>query len=171
MVNDSCYPIPQVQENKKQYTARDIKRAGSARIFQNITGQPVKRIFHEVDNNTLQNLPILRQYVGMDEEIYGPSVPHLKGKTVRHKVHKVETIIVPNVPQGILDRYKNVTLFCDPMHINGIVFLNNISLQILFSTVIMIKNIKVNNIEYIIKQFKKLYLQHGFKTIHIHSHS
>ena len=80
MVNDSRSPIPQVEEKKKQYTACDVKRDGHARRLQHITGQSVKWILHAVDNNILQNLPILREDVGMYEDIYVPSVPHLQEK-------------------------------------------------------------------------------------------
>ena len=59
LVNDSHSPIPQVQDKKERYTARDIKRADRARRFKNITGQKIKLILHAVDNNILQNLPIL----------------------------------------------------------------------------------------------------------------
>ena len=86
MVNDSRYPIPQVEEKKKQYTYLDIKRDYCARWFHHINGQPIKLILHAVDNNILHNLPILREYVGMAEEIYGPSVPRLQGKTVHHNI-------------------------------------------------------------------------------------
>ena len=82
----------------------------------------MKLILHAVDNNILHNFPILQEYAGMAEDIYGPSVPHLQGKTVLHKVQHVEPIIVPNFPKGTLDRYKNATLCCDLMHINGIGF-------------------------------------------------
>ena len=99
----------------------------------------------------------------MDEDIYGPRVPHLKGKTVRHKFQHVVHIIVPNSLKGIIDRYKKATLFCDLMHIKGIGFLNNISRHIMFATVM-----KTNkNIEDGIKQINKLYLQRGFKTTRI----
>ena len=60
LVNDSHSPIPQVQDKKERNTARDIKRADRARRFQQITGQKIKQILHAVDNNILQNLPILR---------------------------------------------------------------------------------------------------------------
>ena len=92
----------------------------------------------------------------MAENIYGPSVTHFQGRTVCHKVQYVDTIIVPNFPKDILDRYKNSTLWCDLMQINGIGFLNTISWHIIFATGSMIKNIEVNNIEYVIKQFNKL---------------
>ena len=40
----------------------------------------------------------------MAGDIYGPSVPRLQGKTVRHKVHHVEPVLVPKSPKVILDR-------------------------------------------------------------------
>ena len=95
--------------------------------LQQITRRPVKKILHAVDNNILQNIPILREDVGMDEDIYGPSVTHLQVKTVSHKAHNFDPIIIPKFLKSILDRYKKVTLCCDLMHINGIGFLNTIS--------------------------------------------
>ena len=110
MVNDFHSPIPQVQYKNELYTARDIKRSGHARRFQHITGQTIKRILYAVDNNILQNLPILREDIIMDEGVYGPSIPHLKGKTVRRRTQHVEPIKIKSVPQTILDKYKEVTI-------------------------------------------------------------
>ena len=140
LVNDSHSPITQVQDKKERYTARDIKRACCARRFQHITGKPINQILHAVYNNILQNLPILREDVRMSEYIYGPSIPHLKGKTVRRKVQHVEPVNITSVSKTILDNYKEVAICCDLMHINGIVLLNTISRNIMFATGIMIKN-------------------------------
>ena len=140
-------------------------------IFQHITGQPVEQTMHVADNNILQNPPITREDVVTAEDIYGPSVQHFQGKPVHHKVQHVEPIIVQNVPKVILNMHKNVTLCCDLMNINGIVFLNNIYQNILFSTGSMIKNRKMKNIEDGNKQVNKLYLQRGFKITRIHADS
>ena len=78
MVNDSHSQIPQLQDKKKIYTSSNIKRADHARQFHNITGKTIKRILHAVDIIILQNLPILQEDVRMAEDIYGPSIPHLK---------------------------------------------------------------------------------------------
>ena len=42
MVNYLHSPIPKVQYKKKRYIAHNIKRANRTRLFQNITGQPIK---------------------------------------------------------------------------------------------------------------------------------
>ena len=104
MVNNSHYTIPQGKENKKQYTTRDGKRDDIAIRCQHITIQPVNWILHAVDNNIFQNLPILLEYFRMNEDIYGTSIPNLRGKTVRHKVQHMDPILAPNSPKGILDR-------------------------------------------------------------------
>ena len=62
----------------------------------------------------------------MAENIYGTSTPHLKGKTARRNIQHVEPVNIPGVPKKILDKYKEVTIFCDLMQINGIGFLNTI---------------------------------------------
>ena len=53
----------------------------------------------------------------MAEDIYGPSIPHLKGKPVK----------ITSVPKTIIFKYEEVTIYCDLVHINEIVFLNTIS--------------------------------------------
>ena len=57
------------------------------------------------------------------------------------------------------------------MHINGILFLNIISWNILFATGSIINKPKTKNIEDVINQVKKIYLQRGFKIICIHDDS
>ena len=102
MVNGSLSLIPQMEEKNKPYTAHDVKRAYCARQFQHITGQPIKLIIHAVDNKILQNLPILREYVGMAEDIYRPSVPNFQGKTFRHRIQHVEPVMVTIFSKEIL---------------------------------------------------------------------
>ena len=105
----------------------------------------------------------------MAEDIYGTSVPHLQGKKFWHKNQHMEPVMVPSVPKDILDKYKKVTLCCNLIQIDGIVFLNNTSRLIMFVTGSMIKNRKIKNNEDGTKQFHKVYLQRGLKTMRIHA--
>ena len=88
---------------------------------------------------------------------------------MRRKFHHVEPVKIIIVPKTILDKYNEVTIYCDLMHINVIGFLDTISRHIMFATGIMIKNRKVENIADGITQVHKLYLQRGFKITHIHT--
>ena len=105
----------------------------------------------------------------MAEYIYGHKIPHLKVKIVQRKIQHVEPVMITSVSKTILDNYKEVAIFCDLMHSNGIGFLNTISRHIMFSTGIMIKNRKIENIADGITQVHKLYLQRGFKITHMHT--
>ena len=138
MVNDSHSPIPQVEGKKKLYTSRDLNRDDCVRQFQHIAGQAINLILYAVDNNILQNLPILREDIRVSGDIYVPSVAHFQGKMVRHKIHHMEPFIVPSFPKYILDKHKTVTLFCDLINSNDIVFLDTIYRHIMFSTGSMI---------------------------------
>ena len=123
-VNNLHPPIPKVQDKKKGCTARNIKRSDHTRRFQNITGQQTRQFIHAVDNKILKNLPILQEYVGMAVDIYGPSIPHPKWKTVRHNIKHVDPVKISTVPKTILHKYKEVTICCDLMHINRTILIN-----------------------------------------------
>ena len=105
----------------------------------------------------------------MDEDIYGPSMPHLKSKTVRRKIENVEPVKIKIVPKTIVDKYMEVTIWYNLIHINGIGFLNTILRHIMFATGSMIKNRNVEHIIDGITQVHKLYLQHGFNITHMHT--
>ena len=81
----------------------------------------------------------------------------------------MESIKIPNPPTTILDKYKEVTISCDLMHINGIGLLITISRHIMFATGSMIKNQKFEYIVDGITQVHKLYLQRGFKITYMHT--
>ena len=104
----------------------------------------------------------------MAEGIYGPRIPHLKGKTERRKIQHVDPVKIPSVPKKILDKYKEVTIFYDLIHINGIGFLNTISRHIIFDTWSMIKNRKIKNIANGIMQVHKLFLKRVFNIVRMH---
>ena len=87
---------------------------------------------------------------------------------MRHNIQHVEPVKITSVPKTILEEYKEVTILCDLMHINGVGFLNTISWHIMFAIVSMINNRKFENIACGIMQVHKLYLQSGFKITHMH---
>ena len=81
----------------------------------------------------------------------------------------MEPVKITIVPKTILDKYKEVAICFELMHINVIGFLNTISKHIMFATGSMIKNQKIENIADVITQVHKLYLQRGFKITHMYT--
>ena len=104
MVNDSRSPIPQAKDKKKGYINHNIKIAYCESQFQHITGQPIKWILHAVNNIIRKNLPILQEDVVMSEDIYVPSITHVKCKTVWHKIQHFYPVNIPSFTKTILDK-------------------------------------------------------------------
>ena len=97
----------------------------------------------------------------MAKEIYGPSVPHMQGKTMHQEVKHSKLVEVQKLLQDIIGKYKSVILCCDIMHINGLDFLNTVSQENLFGIISLIKNLNIDTIDAAIKQVNTLYLQWG----------
>src|SRR5210317_2306219 len=104
-----------VEDKKSSYTQRDYLNAVQARRLQNIIGRPsLKTYLHMIDNCLLPNCPVTRQDVLAAEDIFGPNLGILKGKTTRRKGGRVQMETIP-LPIEIKERYQTVTLCADIM--------------------------------------------------------
>jgi hypothetical protein len=138
--------ISTVDENKSKYSAADYSRAVLARSIQKRIGRPSLKTFLEIVNDRrLRNCPITRDDVIAAEDIFGPDLGSLKGKTVRKASRKVELRMIP-IPAMIMDRYKAVTLAADIMKVNKIPMMVSISSVIKFGTVELLKDQKMGTI-------------------------
>jgi hypothetical protein len=112
-----------VDDNKSRYTNRDYQRALLARKLQNTIGRPsTKSYVNIVKQNLLKNCPITVKDIAAAEDIFGPNLGSLKGKTARRGGEHV-VIEIEGVPQSIMERYRDVTLCIDIMYVNKIAFL------------------------------------------------
>ena len=74
--------ITTVTENKQKYSQSDIKRADGVRTLQKIIGHPTARhLSHLLDHHLIPNSPFTSHDVWRAEQIYGPDLGNLKGKT------------------------------------------------------------------------------------------
>ena len=154
--------VASVEENLIKYTQRSIDQAKAARRFQvmfnNISTPKLLNIVHK---NLVKGLPITRKDVKRAEEIYGPNVYALKGKTMNRKVDHVVAPIT-KIPKKILKEYKNITLCIDVMFINGIKFLLTVSQNIDFITAQYVLSKKYSGHIKPIKMVCSMYAKRGF---------
>jgi hypothetical protein len=123
-----------VKKKKTAYSKRDVQRAKLARKLQHILGHPsTKQLVKIIEANQLPNCPIGREDVMAAEDIFGKSIAGLKGKTT-HKKPDIVTGDYTNLPTGIIEKYRTVTLAFDIMFVNKVAFLVTLSRNIRFGT-------------------------------------
>jgi hypothetical protein len=159
--------ISTVDKNKGRYSTRDMSRANNARRFQETTGASLQTILDIVDCKLLPNCPITRIDIKMAEDIYGTSIAHLKGKTVRKKGQHV-TFSIATLPIAIANKYKLATLCGNIFYVNSIRFFSTISRHIHFRTAAHIKDAKLDTLNASLKAIRDIDLARGFKVNVLH---
>jgi hypothetical protein len=83
--------ITTVEDKQYKYTNRDYLQATLARKIQKIIGRPsTQQFLNIVNKNLLPNCPIQHRDILAAEDIFGPDIGSLKGKTVRQTPNVVE---------------------------------------------------------------------------------
>ena len=153
-----------VDNNKSKFTKRDIKSAELARTIQDRIGRPPLRTYvNIVKNNLLPNIPITIKDILNAEQIFGPNLGSLKGKTVRSTPKKVEFAEI-DLPKDIKELYSDVEISGDVMFINKIPFFISISHKIKFGTAEALKNRKAETILKAIQHIHRIYKRRGLRT-------
>ena len=112
-----------VADNYEGYTKREVVKAHEARRFQRMVGCPSDRDFQGmVREKLIANCPVTVNDVHNANQIFGPDLANLRGKTVRRKPEHVGTDYV-DIPRDFMDRHRNVTLTADVVFVNGLPFL------------------------------------------------
>jgi Reverse transcriptase (RNA-dependent DNA polymerase)/Zinc knuckle len=159
--------VTTVEDKKSKYSTRDYLAAVSARKLQNVLGFPtVHTLLNIVDARLLPNCPVTRQDILAAEDIFGPAVASLKGRTTRRSPAPVR-VGFANIPHDIMSRYKDIVLAVDTMYVNNIAFFITVSRHIKFGTAEMISSKSNKVMITAIKQVQQIYQQRGFKITHI----
>ena len=92
--------INTVEYNKNKYFTANYKNAQLAREIQIKLGRPsTSHMMHIIKNKQLTNCPVTVEDIKAAEDIFGPDVESLKGKTVRRKPHRVGRRAEPIPPE------------------------------------------------------------------------
>jgi hypothetical protein len=161
--------IHTVSDKRSSYTAKAYKAAKLARKIQCMIGRPSLQDFLKiVDNNHLVNCPVTRRDVMAAEDILGPDVGSIRGKTVRTSSPQVEHRRT-SLPPEIHARYQSVTLGVDIMFINKIAFFVTISNDLKFGTVEHIVSRHHDVVYKCIQRICNVYKLGGFQVTQINS--
>ena len=117
---DAVALVNTVADNEKQYSKKDVRKAYKARNFQQTIGnKSTKDLLQIVDNHELKNCPVTREDVRVAEDILGPNIKPLQGKTPR-KTPVAVTLKVSILPAPIKLKYMMIILCADIMFVNGV---------------------------------------------------
>jgi len=116
-----------------------------------------------VEGGSLRNCPIIRADIAAAEDILGPNLGSLKGKTVRRKGAHVPSLVA-DVPYQIIKMYRNVTLCFDIMFVNKIAFLVTVSRHIRFGTTERLLSRQADVVAKALISVIYFYRQRGFRV-------
>jgi hypothetical protein len=152
-------------DKKSKYSNRDYSRAVLARKIQNIIGRPSTQTYSRiVQEQQLCNwCPVTNEDIVAAEDIFGPNVGSLEGKTTRTTTEHVRSERT-DIPIGVMNRYREVTLACDIMYVNKIPFFVSISRHIKFGTAEMLKSESAAQLITSIKLVMQTYVTRGFRV-------
>jgi hypothetical protein len=152
-----------VADNKTRYMNCNYSQVTLARKIQNIIGRPSTLSYLAiVENNQLPNCPINRQDILATEDIFGPNLGSLEGKTTPSTTkHMCATHV--NIPINIMSCYRDVTITGNIMFVNTIPFFMTISRHIKFGTTEMTTSQTTVTLLAAIKQVRSACMKRGFR--------
>jgi Reverse transcriptase (RNA-dependent DNA polymerase) len=152
-----------VNDKKAEYTRRGVQQAALARRVQNIIMRPpVRRYMDIISKNFIRNCPIERRHIQAAEDIYGPNVGALQGKTPRRETGHVIAQVDP-VPDEILATHRDVTIAIDLMFINKIPFLITISRGLHIGSIHALDNRQADTVAKSLLYVLRRYKRRGFR--------
>jgi Reverse transcriptase (RNA-dependent DNA polymerase)/Zinc knuckle len=154
--------INTVREVASTFSKREYEQAKLARRLQSSIGYPSNQDMIElVKNNILINCPITVNDIHNAEEIFGPNLAALKGKSVRRGGVPVVGNIV-RLPREIMDRYRSITLCGNVMFVNSVPFFVSVGKDIRFGTVAVLNDRRASTIMKSVTEVIRIYKKRGF---------
>ena len=120
-----------VKENKKKYTDRDASKTTLARKLQDVTGVSARDLVIAVRLHII-NCPVTAAHAKMAEDIFGPSIVGVRGKTVKRNEPSFE---VDQIPINIEPNYREVTIGMNIFDTNSIRYFASIPVHIEFGII------------------------------------
>jgi Reverse transcriptase (RNA-dependent DNA polymerase) len=153
-----------VAENTLKYSDRQYRRAVAARELYSKIGCPSLKDYKLlVENGLINNCPVSVKDIQVAEDIFGPDVNALKGKTTRTAPKRVEIDYV-DVPKDLLKVHKDVTLCGDIFFVQGYPFFVTLSRNIKFNTVEALPDMESDTLLTASDNVFNIYSRRGFQV-------
>ena len=163
--------VQTVKDNEAFYSRRQIDRAKRARELLHSLGCPsVADLKKIIKMNSIQNCPVTVDDVNLAEQIYGPDVATLKGKSTRSRPTPVVNDII-EIPKELIAAQQHVDLCIDTIFINSMPFLATVSKNIKYRTCDYVASRKVPDYRSVLSRVILIYLNAGFTIKCIHADS
>ena len=114
-----------MEEKEKEYLSLDCTRARKLRELQHVLACPSDNdLANAIENNVIGHNSFRHNDIKIANNIFSPSVPTMKDKTVKRKSKLPREDEYVSIPPTVDERFKDgITLSVDVMHVNEVVFL------------------------------------------------
>ena len=164
---DACH-VNTIEENETFFTKRQRMRAKRARDLLKTVGFPtVSDLKKALTMNSIGNCPVTKLDLEIAEEIYGPDMGTLKGKTTRTKPKPVVSNIV-DIPPELTAAQHKVDLCFDTMFVNGYPYFTTISKRIMFRTAARVPDKETHSYQQALFRVIKFYTEAGFDVTKVY---
>ena len=126
--------VSTIEQRADKCTLRAYKKAVLACKFQHIMMYSGLMELSDASIKHLWNCPITKDDIRVPDDLFGPNLGSLKGKTVHHPNPHV-TMAKEGVPWDVMKVHQVVMLAMDIMFINKVLFLGTISRNLKFGTI------------------------------------
>ena len=158
------FSVNTVKDNRKNFMNNDYLWAVRAQELQAMVGRPSDKDFIRIlKTSSLPNCPVTPRDVLIANELFGPNVGSLKGKTTRRAPPIVDLPMSVDLTT-ILKHYGEVTLCVEFLYVNKVPLLVTLSQNIKFGTMEAVADRKEATILKCIKGVVTLYRKAGFKV-------
>ena len=165
--NNPCWLfVTAVCDQADLCTRHAYKCAQAAQHLQNIIMRPASHHMSDVAISHLRNSPFIKEDIQAADDIFGPNLGSLKGKTVWCPNKHVQAA-TSGVPPSILKLHWDVVLSMDIMFVNKLLFLVTSSRNLQFSMVESLPNRQVGTVTMCLKKVIRLYHHRGFRMTSI----
>jgi hypothetical protein len=158
-----------IEENKNFFTRLQVEKARRARELYYALGTPSPADFKAIIwINLITNNLIMQEDIAIAEQVFGPDISSLKGKTTRKTPIPVINDYI-EIPQELFTKQDKIIICIDGIKVNGLTFLMTISKNIFYRTAQFIDKKTVSNYTEALREILQVYNKAGFHVMEIQS--